>query len=52
MATQLTGHAQRRLLVLEEQLRGLNGEAGCDLTSLASHPVRQVEMSAGSIDLF
>ena len=50
MATQLTGHAQRRLLVLEEHLRGMNG--GGALAALPSHPVRQVEMSAGSIDLF
>lgn len=50
MATQLTGHAQRRLLVLEEHLRGMNGRGALD--GQASHPVRQVEMSAGSIDLF
>jgi hypothetical protein len=50
MATQLTGHAQQRLLALEEHLRGLKG---CEaLAALPAHPVRQVEMSAGSIDLF
>jgi hypothetical protein len=52
MATQLTGHAQRRLSVLEERLRSLSGEAARGLHLAHTHPVRQVEMSAGSIDLF
>ena len=49
MATQLTGHAQRRLSVLEERLRSLSPDAA---QIVHPHPVRQVEMSAGSIDLF
>jgi hypothetical protein len=52
MATQLTEHAQRRLSVLEEQLRSLSAEAARGLQRVQSHPVRQVEMKAGSIDLF
>lgn len=52
MATQLTGHAQRRLSVLEERLRSLSPEAARGLQIVHPHPVRQVEMSAGSIDLF
>jgi hypothetical protein len=52
MATQLTGHAQRRLAVLEERLRSLSDEAARGLHLAHTHPVRQVEMSAGSIDLF
>jgi len=52
IATQLTGHAQRRLSVLEERLRSLSDEAARGLEFVQSHPVRQVEMSAGSIDLF
>ena len=52
MATQLTGHAQRRLSVLEERLRSLSDETGRGLQLVQSHPVRQVEMTAGSIDLF
>jgi len=52
MATQLTGHAQRRLSVLEERLRCLSGEAARSLDAGPAHPVRQVEMSAGAIDLF
>src|SRR5882757_820310 len=52
VATQLTGHAQRRLSVLEERLRSLSDEAARGLQFVQSHPVRQVEMSAGSIDLF
>jgi hypothetical protein len=52
MATQLTGHAQRRLSVLEERLRSLSDEAARGLQMVHSHPVRQVEMTAGSIDLF
>jgi hypothetical protein len=52
MATQLTGHAQRRLSVLEERLRSLSDEAARSLQMIQPHPVRQVEMTAGSIDLF
>jgi hypothetical protein len=52
MATQLTGHAQRRLSVLEERLRSLSDEAARGLQMIHPHPVRQVEMTAGSIDLF
>ena len=52
MATQLTGHAQRRLSVLEERLRSLSADAERGLQIVHPHPVRQVEMSAGSIDLF
>ncbi len=51
MATQLTGHAQRRLSVLEECLRSMSAGAH-GLQMAHPHPVRQVEMSAGSIDLF
>jgi hypothetical protein len=51
MATQLTGHAQRRLSVLEERLRSLSDEAARGLQTMPQ-PVRQVEMTAGSIDLF
>ena len=52
VATQLTGHAQRRLSVLEERLRSLSDEAARGLQRVQSHPVRQMEMTAGSIDLF
>ena len=52
MATQLTGHAQLRLSVLEERLRSLSDEAARGLQMGHTHPVRQVEMTAGSIDLF
>jgi hypothetical protein len=52
MATQLTGHAQRRLSVLEDRLRSLSADAARGLQIVHRHPVRQVEMSAGSIDLF
>jgi hypothetical protein len=52
MATQLTGHAQGRLSVLEERLRCLSDEAARGLQMTHPHPVRQVEMKAGSIDLF
>ena len=52
MATQLTGHAQRRLAALESCLRTMYGEGvGAGLFE-HSQPVRQSEMSAGSIDLF
>src|SRR5271169_4646581 len=38
MATQLTGHAQRRLSVLEERLRSLSGEAARGLQTGQPHP--------------
>jgi len=52
MATQLTGHAQRRLAALESCLRALYGEGS--VGGLLDHPqpVRQAEMTSGSIDLF
>ena len=52
MATQLTGHAQRRLLALEACLRSQYGDN--TVGGLLDHhqPVRQTEMSSGSIDLF
>jgi hypothetical protein len=50
MATQLTAHAQRRLSVLEEQLRSERAAHGLQI--IHPHPVKQVEMTAGSIDLF
>jgi len=57
MATQLTGHAQRRLSALEECLRTLYAEVPVGGVSAGiliqqSQPVRQAEMSAGSVDLF
>jgi hypothetical protein len=52
MATQLTAHAQRRLSMLEERLRSLSEQAPHGLQIVHPHPVRQVEMTAGSIDLF
>jgi hypothetical protein len=52
MATQLTGHAQRRLAALETCLRTLYGEGAGGVLLEHSQPVRQSEMSAGSIDLF
>jgi len=52
MATQLTGHAQRRLVALESCLRTLYGEASSAVLLEHPQPVRQAEMSSGSIDLF
>ncbi len=52
MATQLTGHAQRRLAALETCLRALYGGAAGAALPDHPQPVRQAEMSAGSIDLF
>jgi hypothetical protein len=52
MATQLTGHAQRRLSVLEERLRSLSDQAARGLQMAHPHPVRQAEMTVGSIELF
>ena len=50
MATQLTAHARRRLSALEERLRSEQAPQGLQI--IHPHPVRQVEMTAGSIDLF
>jgi chromosome segregation ATPase len=50
MATQLTEHAQRRLSALEQRLPSERASQGLQI--IHPHPVRQVEMSAGSIDLF
>ncbi len=56
MATQLTGHAQRRLVALESCLRMMHGEGAGESAgeALRAHPqpVGQAEMSAGSVDLF
>jgi hypothetical protein len=52
MATQLTHHAQRRLAALEICLRSLYGEVPGGGLLEHSQPVRQAEMSSGSIDLF
>jgi hypothetical protein len=52
MATQLTGHAQRRLAALENCLRSMYGEKLGNGLLEQPQPVRQVEMSAGSVDLF
>jgi len=52
MATQLTGHAQRRLAALESCLRSLCGDPTGERLLDHPQPVRQAEMSAGSIDLF
>jgi hypothetical protein len=51
MASQLTGHAQRRLLALESCLRDTYGDT-VKLDLMGTQPVRQAEMSAGSVDLF
>lgn len=53
MATQLTGHAQRRLSVLQDCVKTLSHEPPDALTAnTRMQPVRQSEMGAGSIDLF
>jgi hypothetical protein len=53
MALQLTGHAQRRLAVLEQALSTLAAEAHDPLAvTTRMQPVRQIGMGAGSIDLF
>jgi len=52
MATQLTGHAQKRLVALEACLRSLSGEGATDRLLAHPQPVRQTEMSSGSVDLF
>jgi len=52
MATQLTEHAQRRLSSLEERLRSESARTVDGAQSHPPHPVRQLGMTAGSIDLF
>jgi hypothetical protein len=53
MATQLTQHAQRRLVKLEQALSTLAAEAHDPLDApTRMQPVRQTGMGAGSIDLF
>jgi hypothetical protein len=52
MATQLTGHAQRRLVALETCLREMYGDGVGGPLLQHAQPVRQAEMSAGSVDLF
>ena len=52
MASQLTGHAQRRLVALENCLRTAYGAELAGALPEAAQPVRQAEMSAGSVDLF
>lgn len=52
MASQLTGHAQRRLLALESRLQNWCGERMPGIAAAASHPVRQAEMVSGSVELF
>ncbi len=52
MATQLTGHAQRRLLALENCLRMMSSDDKGGALFEPAQPVRQAEMSAGSVDLF
>ena len=52
MATQLTHHAQRRLAALERCLRALYGQSAVAADLEHSQPVRQAEMSSGSVDLF
>jgi len=52
MATQLTGHAQRRLAALEVCLRSLYGDASDRALAEHPQPVRQAEMNSGSVDLF
>ncbi len=53
MATQLTGHAQRRLNVLQDCVKTLSHEPPDALTAnTRMQPVRQSAVGAGSIDLF
>lgn len=53
MATQLTGHAQRRLNVLQDCVKTLAHEPPDALTAnTRMQPVRQSAVGAGSIDLF
>jgi hypothetical protein len=53
MATQLTGHAQRRLNVLQDCLKTLTHEPPDPLLATTRlQPVRQNAVGAGAIDLF
>lgn len=53
MAAQLTGHAQRRLTVLQDCLKKLTHEPPDPLLAdTRMQPVRQSAVGAGSIDLF
>lgn len=52
MASQLTGHAQRRLAVLQEVLARLSEDTDPLLAATRLQPVKQAGMGAGSIDLF
>jgi hypothetical protein len=52
MANQLTSHAQGRLSILQDQLGRLSESADPLLATTRMHPVKQVGMGAGSIDLF
>lgn len=53
MATQLTGHAQRRLIVLQDCLKSLTHEPPDPLLATTRlQPVRQNAVGAGAIDLF
>ncbi|BAP89519.1 uncharacterized protein E1O_23880 [Burkholderiales bacterium GJ-E10] len=52
MASQLTGHAQRRLLALEARLQDWCGDPAQGITVEHPHPVRQAEMASGSVELF
>ena len=52
MASQLTGHAQRRLNALQEILNKLSDGGDPLLANSRLQPVRQAGMGAGSIDLF
>jgi hypothetical protein len=52
MATQLTGHAQRRLAALEARLRGDGAAAPALPAADRPQPVRQAQMNAGSIEIF
>jgi hypothetical protein len=52
MATQLTTHAQGRLTILKEELGRFSDGAEPLLAPTRLQPVKQIGMSAGSIDLF
>jgi len=52
MATQLTGHAQRRLSALQECLHALARAPEEARLDSPPQPVRQSGMSAGTVDLF
>jgi chromosome segregation ATPase len=52
MASQLTGHAQRRLAALQECLHAIAHDQQGVTFAAPPQPVRQSAMSAGSVDLF